>query len=88
MYTNPVNSANSPHPATASAFEPTPTGAGRHRVFYGVTRHDDSEHSSACHLQLPQSATLAPFTMKSVLTGYTLSLAAFIPRSGGMADRF
>jgi MFS family permease len=31
---------------------------------------------------------VAPLSMKSVLSSYTLSLAVFIPISGWMADRF
>src|ERR1700679_3131204 len=31
---------------------------------------------------------VAPLSMKAVLASYTLSLAVFIPTSGGVADRF
>jgi MFS family permease len=31
---------------------------------------------------------VAPLSMKSVLASYTLSLAVFVPTSGGMADYF
>ena len=36
----------------------------------------------------PSALHVAPLSMKSVLTSYTLSLAVFIPVSGWVADRF
>src|SRR5580704_14474861 len=37
---------------------------------------------------MAQALHVAPLSMKSVLTSYTLSLAVFIPLSGWVADRF
>src|SRR5271163_3680703 len=37
---------------------------------------------------IAQALKVAPLSMKSVLSSYTLSLAVFIPISGWMADRF
>jgi MFS family permease len=37
---------------------------------------------------IAEALKVAPLSMKSVLSSYTLSLAVFIPISGWMADRF
>src|SRR5580704_16888106 len=37
---------------------------------------------------MAEALHVAPLSMKSVLTSYTLSLAVFIPISGWVADRF
>src|SRR3954462_7454907 len=37
---------------------------------------------------IARALSIAPLSMKSVLSSYTLSLAVFIPVSGWMADRF
>src|SRR5580700_1976645 len=38
--------------------------------------------------KIAQALSVAPLSMKAVLSSYTLSLAVFIPISGWMADRF
>src|SRR5476651_278673 len=37
---------------------------------------------------IAKALSIAPLSMKAVLSSYTLSLAVFIPISGWMADRF
>ena len=51
----------------------------------------ESLDTTILNTALPAMATalhVAPLSMKSVLTSYTLSLAVFIPVSGWVADRF
>jgi EmrB/QacA subfamily drug resistance transporter len=51
----------------------------------------ESLDTTILNTALPTMATalhVAPLSMKSVLTSYTLSLAVFIPLSGWVADRF
>jgi EmrB/QacA subfamily drug resistance transporter len=51
----------------------------------------ESLDTTILNTALPSMATalhVAPLSMKSVLTSYTLSLAVFIPVSGWVADRF
>src|SRR5271156_995894 len=51
----------------------------------------ESLDSTILNTAVPTMATalgVAPLSMKSVLTSYTLSLAVFIPVSGWVADRY
>ncbi|MEI9937598.1 MAG: MFS transporter [Pseudomonadota bacterium] len=73
--------------------QPTPSSAVLRMLPYlvAVAFFMESLDTTILNTALPAMASalhVAPLSMKSVLTSYTLSLAVFIPVSGWVADRF
>src|ERR1700754_2401508 len=83
-HTNPLGVSHSPSPLASSSKRLVPW-------LIAVAFFMESLDTTILNTAVPAIAAalhVAPLSMKSVLSSYTLSLAVFIPISGWMADRF
>ncbi|HVY68578.1 MAG TPA: DHA2 family efflux MFS transporter permease subunit [Verrucomicrobiae bacterium] len=81
----------SPSPLTTPAAEPAEAVKKLLPWLVAVAFFMESLDTTILNTAVPaiaQALGVAPLSMKSVLSSYTLSLAVFIPVSGWMADRF
>src|ERR1700721_3506105 len=84
---------NAPSPIETSSIQPSLAPSSKRLVpcLIAVAFFMESLDTTILNTAVPTMAAalhVAPLSMKSVLSSYTLSLAVFIPVSGWMADRF
>jgi hypothetical protein len=92
MQPSPTNVSPS-RPIEASSAHPSLSASSKRLVpwLIAVAFFMESLDTTILNTAVPTIAAalqVAPLSMKSVLASYTLSLAAFIPISGWMADQF
>jgi EmrB/QacA subfamily drug resistance transporter len=92
MQSRPTN-VSSPSPIGVPSSQPSLAASSKRLVpwLIAVAFFMESLDTTILNTAVPTIAAalhVAPLSMKSVLSSYTLSLAVFIPISGWMADRF
>src|SRR5271167_2089473 len=92
MQPGPTN-VRSPSPIGVPSSQPSLAASSKRLVpwLVAVAFFMESLDTTILNTAVPAMAGalhVAPLSMKSVLTSYTLSLAVFIPVSGWVADRF